>query len=118
MSDVVKDLVKGADDLISTREEEDASRDLRHKTDSNSDSWFAKFVRPFALIYLLLLLTAVEVFTISVSESFHSTIKGWGDLAFMWYFGSRGLEKIAQITNRQIRFLKRDERKKERRGSK
>ena len=111
----IDEVGKIADNLVSTREEEDGSRDTRHQIDMLSESWWAAFVRPFALIYLLLLLSFVEIAAIEVSEEFHNTIKNWGDLAFIFYFGSRGVEKVAKIANRQIRFLKRDERKRKRR---
>ena len=112
----LKEVGKIADDLVSTREEDEQSRSDRHALDMSSDSWWAKFVRPFVLIYILLALSAIEVFSIDVSETFAATMKNWGDLAFMFYFTSRGVEKVAKIANRQIRFLKRNERKQQRRG--
>jgi hypothetical protein len=103
-----------ADNLTSTREEDEDSRDKRHEIDSLSESWWAKFVRPFALIYLLLAYSAIGFFDIEVKDEFHSTIKNWGDLAFMFYFSSRGIEKVARIANKQIRFMVRDKRKERR----
>ena len=111
----IKDVGKIADDLVSTREEDEQARSDRHTLDMASDSWWAKFVRPFVLIYLVLAYSAIGFFDFDVSETFHTTIKAWGDLAFMFYFTSRGVEKVAKIANRQIRFLKRDERKQRRR---
>jgi len=112
----IAEVGKIADNLTSTREEDEQARSDRHALDMASDSWWAKFVRPFVLIYLLLVFTIVEGFNLDVSETFSTTIKAWGDLAFMFYFTSRGVEKVAKIANRQVRFLKRDERKRERRN--
>jgi len=112
----IEQVGKITDNLVSTREEDEAERSSRHALDMASDSWWSKFVRPFVLIYILLALSAIEVFSVEVSETFATTMKAWGDLAFMFYFTSRGVEKVTKIANRQVRFLKRDERKRERRG--
>ena len=117
MSDKIEQVGKIVDDLISTREEDEQSRSDRHALDMASESFWAKAVRPFALLYLLLAYSAIGFFDLNVSETFHTTLKAWGDLAFMFYFTSRGVEKVAKIANRQIRFLKRNERKNKRHGT-
>ena len=113
----IEQVGKIVDNLVSTREEDEAERSSRHALDMASDSWWSKFIRPFVLIYLLLIYSYIGLLDIEVSDTFHTTIKAWGDLAFMFYFTSRGIEKVTKIANRQVRFLKRDERKKARRDN-
>jgi len=70
----------------------------RHKTDMNSDSWLSKNIRPMVLISIILLFFLLSVFHgaawLNVPESYITILKNWGELAFMFYFGSRGIEKI------------------------
>lgn len=113
-NELVGSIGKAINKNTTTRHEEEQERSSRHSLDMASDSFLAKAVRPFVLIFLLLAYFAIELLDIKVSDAFHSTVKNWGDLVFMFYFASRGIEKIAKTANRQIRFLKRDERKKKR----
>ena len=110
-SELVSTVGKAVDKNTTTRHEEEQERSERHKLDMASDSFLSKAVRPFVLIFLLLGYFSIELFNIDVSESFHSTVKNWGDLVFMFYFASRGLEKMTRQSNRMTRFLKRKERK-------
>lgn len=113
----IKETIEAIGDAVdkntTTREEEEQFRSDRHALDMASDSWWAKFVRPFTLIFLLLLFTSLSLVDMltdyEISQSFLSVIKNWGDLVLMFFFASRGVEKIAKITNRQSRFFKRKE---------
>jgi hypothetical protein len=72
----------------------------RHELDMKSDSWLSKNIRPITLIFILLMLVAVLIISAKggkVDESFTTILKEWGKLAFMFYFGSRGIEKVAKI---------------------
>ena len=74
----------------------------RHQTDMNSDSWLSKNVRPMVLIAIIILFLFLSFFDganwLQVPEGYISILKNWGELAFMFYFGSRGLEKIFSHT--------------------
>ncbi len=74
----------------------------RHQTDMNSDSWLSKNVRPMVLLSLIVLFLFLSFFDganwLQVPEGYISILKNWGELAFMFYFGSRGLEKIVSRT--------------------
>jgi hypothetical protein len=79
----------------------------RHQNDMNSDSWLSKNIRPLVLIFLLL---AFAVFTsldgaglIVVAPEYISLIKEWGAIALMFYFGSRGIEKVTRISDNIFR---------------
>ncbi len=74
----------------------------RHQTDMNSDSWLSKNVRPMVLIAIIILFLFLSFFDganwLQVPEGYISILKNWGELAFMFYFGSRGIEKIVSRT--------------------
>jgi len=106
-SELVESIGDAVDKNTTTREEEEEFRSDRHQTDMASDSFLSKAVRPFVLIFLLLSYFAIELFNVEVSESFHATVKNWGDLVFMFYFASRGVEKILRGDNKMKRFFKR-----------
>jgi len=75
----------------------------RHASDMNSDSWLSKNVRPLVLIYSLAFLT-VMAFTdgnlqwgewqFTVKDSYVALLKQLLTAAVMFYFGSRGVEKL------------------------
>ncbi len=70
----------------------------RHQTVMNSDSWLSKNVRPMVLLAIIVLFLFLSFFDganwLNVPEGYISILKNWGELAFMFYFGSRGIEKI------------------------
>lgn len=107
--EIIESIGDAIDKNTTTREEEELIRSDRHIADMASDSFLSKAVRPFVLMFLLISYFAIELFNIEVSESFHATVKNWGDLVFMFYFASRGVEKIARQSNRMKRFFKRKE---------
>ena len=70
----------------------------RHKNDMNSDSWLSKNIRPLTLIFILLMYSLLSIssgFDFTVTESYVELLGQWGMLIMSFYFGSRGLEKIA-----------------------
>lgn len=77
----------------------------RHKTDMQSDSWLSKNIRPLLLIFLTAATTILgylTIFTLStedlpILEPWISLFKTLLITAFMFYFGSRGYEKIQKI---------------------
>lgn len=75
----------------------------RHKSDMASDSWLSKNIRPLALISLVsgyFLFATGSAFGWNVTEAYVELLGQWGMLAFSFYFGSRGMEKIAEIWSR------------------
>ena len=77
----------------------------RLQLDMASDSWWSKNIRPLSLAFLLVIVTLLA-FTdgnIVVGEYTFSIQKDWIDLfralllmAFGFYFGSRGIEKVVK----------------------
>ncbi len=77
----------------------------RQKIDMASDSWLSKNIRPLVLAFLTVttvLLAYLTVFIlspekISLLSPWIDTLKDLLQTAFVFYFGSRGLEKIGQM---------------------
>ena len=72
----------------------------RHAADMTSDSWLSKNIRPLALVALMggyFVFATGSAFGVQVTEAYVELLGQWGMLAFSFYFGSRGFEKIAQI---------------------
>jgi Holin of 3TMs, for gene-transfer release len=72
----------------------------RHTSDMTSDSWLSKNIRPVALIALVtgyFVFATGSAFGVHVTEAYVELLGQWGMLAFSFYFGSRGMEKIAQV---------------------
>lgn len=74
----------------------------RHAADMASTAWLPKNIRPLTLVFLLAV-TAVLAFLdgniglFAVNESYIQLYESLLLLAFGFYFGSRGLEKVAGI---------------------
>jgi len=73
----------------------------RHKVDMNSDSWLSKNVRPLTLIFLMfsfftLATTDGNIGSFQIDKNYIELLGQMLTLAFSFYFGSRGLEKINQ----------------------
>ena len=96
-------------------EAEDRERTKRHEADMQSDSWLSKNVRPITLVFLTAMLTlfmgldagapkcvilpdgTMPAWCFSVSETWIQLYSGLLMLVYGFYFGSRGLEKIAKM---------------------
>jgi hypothetical protein len=70
----------------------------RHKSDMRSDSWLSKNIRPMAMIYLMALFTLA--FFTDVPETVLEMLRDLLLTVFVFYFGSRTLEKITSIVKR------------------
>jgi hypothetical protein len=71
----------------------------RHVADMASDSWLSKNIRPLMLICLFSAYTVfsvASVFDFEAKTVYVELLGQWGMLAFGFYFGSRGAEKIAE----------------------
>jgi hypothetical protein len=78
----------------------------RHANDMKSDSWLSKNVRPMALIFLTLSVVLLAFLTSFKADDLPN-LDTWVDLftgllmmVYGFYFGSRGLEKVVSILNK------------------
>jgi uncharacterized membrane protein (DUF106 family) len=72
----------------------------RQEADMASDSWLSKNIRPLSLIaifFAYITFAMMSAAGINTNESYTMLLGQWGQLAFGFYFGSRGLEKLAEI---------------------
>lgn len=76
----------------------------RHANDMKSDSWLSKNVRPMAMVFLTVATVILACVTIFVKDLNQTALTQWIELftyllglVYGFYFGSRGLEKIATI---------------------
>ena len=76
-------------------EQEQEQLTERMKLDMTSDSWLSKNVRPLTLIYLMFLFTLA--FFRDVPEQTLQLLQSLLMTVFVFYFGSRTLEKITKI---------------------
>ena len=76
-------------------EQEQEQLTERMKLDMTSDSWLSKNVRPLTLVYLMLLFTLA--FFRDVPEQTLQLLQSLLMTVFVFYFGSRTLEKITKI---------------------
>ena len=78
----------------------------RWTADMSSDDSMAKRVRPASLIYLLLFMTiiilgdSITELAFDVKESYVQLIETLLVTVFVAYFGSRGIEKVTSIRNK------------------
>ena len=76
----------------------------RWTADMASDSWLSKNIRPMALIAIFtgyFTFAMMSAFGYNANESYVQLLGSWGMLVFGAYFGSRGIEKIAEIRARK-----------------
>ena len=72
----------------------------RWKADLTSDSWLSKNIRPMSLIAIFtgyFLFAMMSAFGYEANEAYVTLLGNWGMLVFGAYFGSRSLEKVAQM---------------------
>jgi hypothetical protein len=88
-----------ADNLTTTDEEERTLLQELHKADMASDSWLSKNIRPLFLVATVggvILFSLLGSFGLKVPEETYSIFKIWGEIAIVFYFGSRGAQHIAK----------------------
>jgi hypothetical protein len=76
----------------------------RHVADMASDSWLSKNIRPMMLIALFVAYVGFalgSVFDLDTKAAYVDLLGQWGMLAFGFYFGSRGAEKVAEIWSKK-----------------
>jgi uncharacterized membrane protein (DUF106 family) len=72
----------------------------RQQADMTSDSWLSKNIRPMALIAVFaayFLFAMMSAYGYNANENYVTLLGQWGMLIFSFYFGSRGMEKIAEL---------------------
>lgn len=74
----------------------------RHQADMTSDSWLSKNIRPLSLLYLLGIVSALalsdgNIGEFSIEKEYISLFQQLLLLAFGFYFGSRGVEKVVKV---------------------
>jgi hypothetical protein len=76
----------------------------RWTADMASDSWLSKNIRPMSLIAIFtgyFTFAMMSAFGYNANESYVQLLGNWGMLVFGAYFGSRSLEKIAEIRTKK-----------------
>ena len=76
----------------------------RWSADMSSDSWLSKNIRPMSLIAIFtgyFTFAMMSAFGHNANEAYVQLLGNWGMLVFGAYFGSRSLEKIAEIRSRK-----------------
>ena len=76
----------------------------RWSADMSSDSWLSKNIRPLSLIAIFtgyFTFAMMSAFGHNANEAYVQLLGNWGMLVFGAYFGSRSLEKIAEIRSRK-----------------
>lgn len=74
----------------------------RHELDMQSDSWLSKNVRPMTLVFLLFVFVVITFFDgniagFSLNQAYIPVYESLLSLVFMFYFGSRGIEKSMKM---------------------
>ena len=72
----------------------------RHQADMMSDSWLSKNIRPVMLVALFsayVIFATASIWDWDTKTAYVELLGQWGMLAFSFYFGARGMEKIAEI---------------------
>jgi len=109
-NELIQIQIKGRQDAdtLSANTEVALEKELseRLKADMTSDDKLAKMVRPLSLIYLLIVVTLLaatdgnlkwDVWSFHVGKEYIDLFKALLLMVFGFYYGSRGLEKIASI---------------------
>lgn len=76
----------------------------RLRIDTNSDSWLAKNIRPMSLVFTTVLVTLLaftdgNLFGFEVKQAYIDLLQSIMTLQYVFYFGSRGVEKVMTTLN-------------------
>ncbi len=72
----------------------------RWQADMTSDSWLSKNIRPLTLLLILggyFTFAMMSAFGLETNKSYVELLGNWGMVVMTAYFGSRGVEKVAEI---------------------
>ena len=84
------------------KEQEELTKRLQ--ADMASDSWLSKNIRPLSLIAVFaayFLFAMMSAYGHNANEVYVTLLGQWGMLIFSFYFGSRGMEKIAEMWSKK-----------------
>jgi uncharacterized membrane protein (DUF106 family) len=84
------------------KEQEELTKRLQ--ADMTSDSWLSKNIRPMSLIAVFaayFLFAMMSAYGHNANEVYVTLLGQWGMLIFSFYFGSRGMEKIAEMWSKK-----------------
>lgn len=90
---------RAADKIQSAWNEEQKNLTTRHANDMASDSWLSKNIRPMVLVYLMAMFTIA--FFREVPQPVLELLRDLLLTVFVFYFGARGLEKIASMMTKK-----------------
>jgi hypothetical protein len=100
-NEMVKDVLKGADNLTTTREEYTQQSTDRLLVDTTSPFKLPHLIRPILGIWVTALYSAIIIYgLISGLLSFKDALEATAILVggvFIFYFGSRGFEKVTEL---------------------
>ena len=77
----------------------EAEISARHAADMRSDSWLSKNIRPMTLVYLMVVVSACaftdgNIGQFKINPAYVKLFESLLLVAFAFYFGSRGMEKV------------------------
>lgn len=89
-------------EILTHTEKYESELSRRHEMDMQSDSWLSKNIRPITLAFLLFVFVVITFFDgniggFSVNESYVPVYETLLMTVFMFYFGSRGIEKSMKM---------------------
>jgi len=100
-----KELNKLKESQLAALADYDQEITQRHANDMTSDSWLSKNIRPLAMAFLTLstvILAYLTIFILKVDKA--ALVEPWLELlkmllvtVYVFYFGSRGFEKVQAI---------------------
>ena len=105
-----EDLANVADKFVQTKDERQKIATERLKIDAQSDSGWAKSIRPFAFGFLLVMLGYMIIVNGHWGIQFDEKLVGTHNQALFamigFYTVSRGIEKVSNVMNRKGWFKK------------
>ena len=109
----VASIGKTADEFHFSGEEMEQFASDRHEKDMVSDNWLSKSVRPMLVISFVVLFIIFSLMSangIMIDATLIDILKSWGTMGIMFYFTSRGAEKVVKAAAQGKRIARKDER--------
>ena len=88
------------DNVLTSQDEYNEGINDRYEDELQSDSWLTKNIRPMILLTLLLLWLCIVLFSLEVEENVITSLQAMTNTAFIFFFSSRGGEKIMKLATR------------------
>jgi hypothetical protein len=99
----INDKIKLQQLIYDQQNKEIESITFRWKSDSNSDSWLAKNVRPMVLVWCIVvfslagILDSIEIIPFNIGATWNDTFEKVMMAVVLAYFGGRSSEKVIDI---------------------